>query len=128
MKRTLTSFAAVAMIAGVAAPAMAAQVDFGYLYYKGEMVRTVVPPAQMNKEGRDALYVIVEGVDEQIPVIGVAPGDPGYHGGQWAFHEVTWNVEPYLLTSEAAVMDAETAGDVTIERLPENDFKCPVQP
>jgi len=41
---------------------------------------------------------------------------------------VTWNVVPYLLTSEAAVLDAETAGDVTVTRVPEMDFRCPIQP
>jgi len=58
----------------------------------------------------------------------VAPGDPDFHGGRWAFHSVEWNVDPYLLTSEAEVLGAAAAGDVTITRLPENDFLCPVQP
>jgi hypothetical protein len=60
-----------------------------------------------------------------------SPGDAGrYHGGHWAFHAVTFNagVTPYLLTSEAAVLAAEAAGDVTVTRLPKNDFKCPNQP
>jgi hypothetical protein len=128
MKKTITTLTAIAMLITLAAPVFSARPGFGYLYYNDEMVRTVVPPAAMPQEGRDALYVIVDGVTEQIPVIGVAPGDPGYHGGQWAFNEVIWNVDPYLLTSEAAVLDAEGMGDVTITRLPENDFKCPVQP
>jgi hypothetical protein len=41
---------------------------------------------------------------------------------------VTWNVTAYLLTSEAGVLDAADAGDVTITRVPGNDFKCPIQP
>ncbi len=49
-------------------------------------------------------------------------------GGKWAFHAVTWNVPRYLLTSEAAVLAAETAGDVDISRVLDNDFKCPIQP
>ena len=104
------------------------KVGFGELYYEGEVVRTVVPPASMPQEGRDNLYVINEGASEQRPVIAVAPGDTDYHGGQWAFHSVTWNVDPYLLTSEADVLAAEGAGDISITRVPENDFKCPVQP
>jgi hypothetical protein len=56
-----------------------------------------------------------------------APGDKGYHGGDWAFYSVTWNVAPYLLTSEAAVLAAEASGDVTVTRIPANDFKCPIQ-
>ena len=34
----------------------------------------------------------------------------------------------YLLTSESRVLAADAAGDVTITRVPENDFKCPIQP
>ena len=60
--------------------------------------------------------------------MGVAPGDTDYHGGQWKFHAVTWNVPSYLLTSEAAVLAAASVGDVTIARIPDNDFKCPIQP
>ena len=64
----------------------------------------------------------------QLAVAAVGPGDPGYHGGKWAFHSVTWNVAPHLLTSEAEVLAAQGAGDVSIDRIPANDFKCPIQP
>jgi len=102
---------------------------FGMLFYNDHVVRTVVPPAAAPQEGRDDLYVFPDGAaPDQLPVIAVAPGDTDYHGGQWAVHTVTWNVEPYLLTSAQDVLDAETAGDVTITRVPEADFKCPVQP
>ena len=101
---------------------------FGNLYYDGEVVRTVVPPAAAPKEGRDNLYPIMGGAEGQLPVAAVAPGDTDYHGGQWAVHVVTWNTDPYLLTSEGDILAAETAGDVTITRVPEADFKCPVQP
>jgi hypothetical protein len=60
--------------------------------------------------------------------VGVAPGDIQYHGGQWKFHAVTWNVTPHVLMSEAAVLAAAEAGDVSITRIPDNDFKCPIQP
>jgi len=36
-------------------------------------------------------------------------------------------VAPYLLTSEAAVLAAYMAGDVTVTRVPANDFLCPIQ-
>ena len=58
----------------------------------------------------------------------MAPGDQDYHGGKWAFHAVTWNVAPYLLTSEAGVLAAADGGDISIERIEEMDFKCPIQP
>jgi len=123
MKR-LISWVAVAVLVLAAASAQAARPGFGELYYEDEVVRTIVPPAAFPNEGVDDLYVI----PDQLAVIAVAPGDPDYHGGHWAFHSVTWNVAPYLLTSEDDVFDAAAAGDVTIERIPENDFLCPVQP
>jgi len=104
---------------------------FGELYYDGEIVRTVVPPAAMPFEGRDNLYPFM-GVAAagQLPIAAVGPGDRFYHGGQWAVWLVTWNIDvaPYLLTSEEDVLDVEKAGDVTLTRIPEADFKCPVQP
>lgn len=96
----------------------------GCCYYHDTIVRTVVPPASNPREGRDNFY----GVAGQMGVVGVVPGDTGYHGGHWKFHSVTFNVTPYLLTSEAAVLAAAAAGDVTVTRVPEMDFKCPIQP
>lgn len=122
MKR-LISLVAVAVLVRAAASAQAARPGFGSLYYEDEVVRTIVPPAAFPNEGVDDRYVI----PDQLAVIAVAPGDPDYHGGHWAFHGVTWNVAPYLLTSEDDVFDA-AAGNVTIERIPENDFLCRVQP
>jgi hypothetical protein len=110
------------------APLAGAKVNVGLLYYDGGIVRTVVPPAAMPKPGTDNLYVVVGGVASQLPVAAVAPGDRNYRGGKWAFHFVDWNTAPYLLTSESQVLAAEAAGDVTISRVPENDFKCPIQP
>ena len=111
-------------------PAAAKRPGFGNLYYDGEVVRTVVPPAAMPFMGNDNLYVIQNGVDGQLPVAGVAPGDKDYNGGKWAFYSVMWNMgfSPELLTSEAEVLDAGLAGEVTITRILENDFKCPIQP
>jgi hypothetical protein len=91
------------------------------------VLAAVAPPAAMPKEGIDNLYVLSSGVAAQLPIAAVAPGDREYHGGKWAFHSVSWNVTPYLLNSESQVLDAAAAGDVTITRVVENDFKCPIQ-
>ena len=111
-------------------PAAAKRPVFGELYYDDEIVRTVIPQASMPFEGRDNLYPIMGGIEGQLAVAAVAPGDRDYHGGQWAFNLVLWTgeIDPYLLTSEDEVMDAAQAGDVTITRVPGNDFKCPIQP
>lgn len=123
--KTLTTWAlGTLMLLGVMAAAEAARPGFGELWYEGQIVRTVVPPASSPKEGRDNLYAI----PDQLAVIGVAPGDRDYHGGHWAFHGVTWNVAPYLLASEADVLQAAASGDITITRVPTLDFRCPVQP
>jgi hypothetical protein len=99
----------------------------GCCYYNGTVVRTVVPPAKAPNEGRDNFYAITNGVTAQKGVVAVVPGDAGYHGGDWKFHAVTFTVAPYLLTSEAAVLAAAAAGDVTITRDPAADFRCPIQ-
>jgi hypothetical protein len=99
----------------------------GCCYLDGAVVRTVVPPAAAPDAGRDDFYAVMGGVAEQKGVVAVGPGSAGYHGGDWKFFAVTWSVDPYLLTSAGAVLAAAAAGDVTITRVPENDFKCPIQ-
>jgi hypothetical protein len=132
MKKSLAIFFIFVIVVAAAAPVFAApnNVGFGNLYYNGKVVRTVVPPAAMPKSGQDNLYVITNGTSSQLPVAAVGPGDANYHGGQWAFHEVIWNElnATYDLTSEADVLDAESQGLVTIVRVEDNDFKCPIQP
>jgi hypothetical protein len=100
----------------------------GCCYLDGGVVRTVVPPAAAPNAGRDDFYAVMGGVAEQKGVVAVGPGSADYHGGDWKFFAVTWNVEPYLLTSADAVLAAGAAGDVTITRVADNDFKCPIQP
>src|SRR2546426_228432 len=111
-------------------PAQAARPGFVFpdicCYYNGAVVRTVVPPAAFPHEGRDNFYMVMG--QAIFGVVGVAPGAPGYHGGHWKFHSVTWNVAAYPLTSESAILSAAAAGDVTVTRNAENDFLCPIEP
>ena len=101
----------------------------GCCFYNGTTVRTVVPPAASPQEGRDNFYGFPAGAATgQKGVVAVAPGAADYHGGDWKFFAVTWKVKPYLLTSEAAVLAAQTAGAVTVTRVPAKDFRCPIQP
>ena len=102
---------------------------FGRLFYDGDVVRTVVPPAAAPMQGKDNIYPFSNGAEGQLPVAAVAPGDTDYHGGKWAVHLVTWmvDVEPEILTSEAEVWDAYMDGDLTVTRVLEADFKCPIQ-
>ena len=130
-RRVVTLLAVAAAVLAVSAVATAARPGFvfpgGCCFYDGDTVRTVVPPAAFPNEGTDPFYAVMGGVPDQMPVVGLAPGDAGYNGGHWAFHSVTWNDTPYLLTSEDAILAAAAAGDVTITRVAANDFLCPIQ-
>jgi hypothetical protein len=71
---------------------------------------------------------VTNGVADQLGIAGVAPGDGPYRGGSWQVFLVTFNsgVTPYLLTSDEAVAAAQAAGDVTVTRAGDADFRCPV--
>jgi len=118
-----------ALVVGLAGSA-SATVTKSFLYHDGDMVRTLVPPSALPHGGRDPLYSVTNGVEGQLGIAGVAPGDGPYHGGAWAVSAVTFNqgVTPYLLTSDEAVFAAEAADDVTVTRTPDADFRCPIQP
>lgn len=118
-----------AILAAPAGAAFAAKPGFGNLYYNDTIVRTVVPPASFPNEGVDNFYKVTNGAEGQLGIAAVAPGDTNYHGGHWKVFKVTFNddVTPYLLTSEAAVLAAEEAGDVTVVRVAAEDFLCPIQ-
>jgi hypothetical protein len=125
---------AIGAVAGVAvlmlSTAANATAAKSLLFHDGATIRTVVPPSAFPKEGRDPFYSVTNGVDGQLGIAGVAPGDGPYHGGAWAMNTVTFNagVTPYVLTSDDAVFAAEAAGDVMVTRTPDADFRCPVQP
>src|SRR2546425_10253581 len=108
----------------------AATPGFGHLYYNGTVVRTVVPPAAFPNTGIDNFYKVTNGETGQLGIASVAPGADGYHGGHWKVFTVTFNAEatPVLLTSQAAVLAAQSAGTVTVTRNASGDFLCPVQP
>lgn len=110
-----------------AIPALAVRPGFGQLYYNGEVVGTIVPPAQTDK-GLDDLYVITNGIEGQLGIASVAPGNPDYHGGYWIVNTVAFNdgVAPYSLTSEDAVLQAYNDGDVSIV-WNTGSFICPIQ-
>jgi hypothetical protein len=130
MRRILAIGAAAgATLLLLAAPALATA-GKGLLFHDGSTIRTVVPPSAFPNSGTDPFYVVTNGAEGQLGITGVAPGDGPYHGGAWAVFTVTFDaaVTPYLLTSDEAVFEAAAAGDVTITRVPEADFRCPVQP
>jgi hypothetical protein len=131
MRKTLATIAALAGGALALTPVAPATTGKGMLFHDGAVVGTVVNPAPIAPgEGTDPFYKVTNGAEGQLGIAGVAPGDGPYHGGSWQVFLVTFRpgVTPYLLTSDEAVAAAQAAGDVTVTRAPEQDFRCPVQP
>jgi len=120
------------VVAGVLAAAgsqtaLGATPGFGQLFLNGHIVGTVVPPAEVAPgSGQDPFYKVTNGVNGQLGIAGVGPGESGFHGGDWEVFTVTFNVPPYLLTSGSAVATAASKGKVTITRQPAQDFRCPI--
>src|SRR5713226_10246476 len=130
--KTLTmaifSALAIALVLPVTS-AFAATPGFGNLYFNGTIVGTVVPPAAFPNQGLDNFYKVTNGATGQLGIAAVAPGSSDYHGGHWKVLTVTFNsgITPVLLTSEEAVLSAQSAGMVTVARNASADFLCPVQ-
>jgi hypothetical protein len=125
----LKVFIAATVVALAAAIPAMATTGKGSLFHDGDVVGTVVVPANVPPgSGNDPFYAVTNGAEGQLGIAGVAPGDGPYHGGNWAFHAVTFRpgVTPYLLTSDEAVFAAAMRGDVTVTRVPDKDFRCPV--
>jgi hypothetical protein len=124
MRRLITGLALTGLLVMASvAPTFAAKPVKTEIYLNGQMVRTIVPPAAAPKTGVDAFY--------KVPgtggVAAVGPGDRGYHGGKWAVHEVSFTNGQFPLTSEAAILQAESDGLITITRVAADDFKCPIR-
>ena len=127
---SLVTVALFVLVAPASATSTSTNVGFGHLYFNDNVVRTVVPPAAFPNEGRDNFYKITNGVTSQLGIASVAPGSPGYHGGDWKVFHVAFKAEviPTLLKSEAVVLAAQAQGQVTITRVSIEDFRCPIQP
>jgi hypothetical protein len=128
MRLVLVAFLAAGMALFIVVPAMATT-GKGQLFHDGAVVGTVVTPAPIaDGSGTDPFYKVANGAAGQLGIAGVAPGDGPYHGGSWQVYLVTFNpgVTPYLLTSDEAVFAAGAAGDVTVTRAGDADFRCPV--
>jgi hypothetical protein len=128
MRLVLASILAAGTALFIAMPATAATAT-GQLFHDGMVVGTVVTPSPISPgTGTDPFYKVTNGAVGQLGIAGVAPGDGPYHGGDWQVYLVTFNagVTPYLLTSDEAVLAARDAGDVTVTRAEEADFRCPV--
>jgi hypothetical protein len=128
MRKGFMAAALVAAVTLALAGPVSAKAGKGQLFLDGDVVRTVVNAAKLPHGGTDQFFVVTNPASGQLGIAGVGPGQPGYTGGDWAVYRVTFNVAPYLLTSDEAVQMAEAEGDVTVVRDPSADFRCPIQP
>lgn len=116
--------------AGVSGPAF---------YVDGELYRTVGTPTDFANTGApDHSFDVIYGIAGQPNVATAAPGDPGYNGGRWQVHALTFDdytqaVDDYDsngsgdLDSAAEVHAAIDGGAVTSDVIVRS-FECPVIP
>jgi hypothetical protein len=127
MRRLLLSIATVAALtAAIAAPVGAR--TFGTIYAEGDAYRTFGTPAHV-APGTGTDPIIAFSNFDQGGVAKHAPGR-GSHGGRWQVWVATW-VNPahaQLLTDFDDVMALVTAGEITLVRMPDADFRCPILP
>jgi hypothetical protein len=127
--RLLLAALLAATTALLAALPAVATTGMGQLFHDGAVVGTVVTPSPIAAgSGTDPFYKVTNGASGQLGIAGVAPGDGPYNGGSWQVYLVSFKpgVTPYLLTSDEAVFAARGAGDVTVTRAGDADFRCPV--
>ena len=127
MRRTLLSLSLLAALTAVlAAPASAK--SFGTIYAEGDAYRTFGVPARVDP-GTGTDPIIAFSNFDQGGVAQFAPGK-GSHGGRWQVWVATW-VNPgdaHLLTDFDDVLALVNAGDITLQRMPNADFRCPILP
>src|SRR5919201_6114503 len=100
--------------------------EFDTIYADGVAYRTFGNPARVDPgTGTDPIISFTN--FEQGGVAQFAPGE-GSHGGRWAVTMATWNdpAEARLVTDYDEALALEAAGNLTLVRAPEADFRCPI--
>jgi len=114
------------MLLTLAAPASAR--EFGTIYIDGDAFRTFGNPANVPAgTGTDPLVTFTN--FDQAGVAQFGPGT-GAHGGRWQVWLATW-VDPagaHLITDFDDIETAIGNRELTLERAPEMDFRCPILP
>ena len=126
--RRLLLIIPLAAILGLALAAPVGAREFGTVYAEGEAYRTFGNPARVDQgTGTDPIVAFTN--FDQGGVAKYPPGK-GSHGGRWAVWMATW-VDPsaaHLLTDFDDVVALVEADQLTIVRVPEADFRCPIIP
>jgi hypothetical protein len=126
MRRLVGLTLAALMALALAAPVSAK--EFGTIWIDGEAYRTFGNEANVPAgTGTDPIVAFTN--FEQGGVAQVGPGT-GARGGRWQVWMATWTdlSEARLLTSFDEVVAEVEAGNLTLVRAPEADFRCPILP
>ena len=111
-----------------AATPVAAGREFGTVYVDGFAYRTFGNPAHVEPgTGTDPIISFTN--FDQGGVALFAPGE-GSHGGRWAVTMATWNDpgDARLVTDYEEILDLADAGEISLDRVEEADFRCPLLP
>lgn len=127
MRRVLLMLSVIAAMSLVLAAPLGAK-SFGTVYADGDAFRTFGTPARVDP-GTGTDPIIAFSNFDQGGVAKYAPGQ-GSHGGRWMVWVATW-VDPggaYLLTDYDDIIALVDAGEITLQRMPGADFRCPILP
>ena len=127
MRRVLLMLPLIAVLTLVLAAPVGAR-TFGTIYAEGDAFRTFGTPARVDAgTGTDPIIAFAN--FDQGGVAQYAPGK-GSHGGRWMVWVATWvdSADAYLLTDFDDVMALVRAGEITLQRVPGADFRCPILP
>jgi hypothetical protein len=102
--------------------------EFGTVYVDGVAYRTFGVEARVDPgTGTDPIISFTN--FQQGGVAQFAPG-AGSHGGRWQVWMATWNdpADAELVTDFDDALALAEAGEITLVRAPEADFRCPLIP
>jgi hypothetical protein len=128
MHRRLMLAAGLSALVALGAAAPVGAKDFGSIWVEDTAYRTFANPARVDPgTGTDPIIAFTN--FNQDPVAQYAPGR-GSHGGRWAVEMATWNdpANARLVTDYGDAKALELAGELTIVRAPQEDFRCPILP
>lgn len=126
--RSLIAIVAALLLGLAVAMPVAAAREFGTIYVDGVAYRTFANPARVDPgTGTDPIIAFTN--FDQGGVAKYAPG-PNSHGGRWAVWTATWvnPADAELVTHFDNILALADAGLVTLERVEEADFRCPILP
>ena len=131
MRRLITAVAGIGLLLSIAAGSASAGGPPKVGFYVDDVLhRTVGTPTDFTNTGApastyDKIYALGAGLRN---VAEAKPGDRDFNGGRWAVYPVTWNVPPYQITSDAALLAAAANNELSIASTPVRLFFCNVAP